>query len=95
MKDTVLQERFERLYPGCKLFCIQLDGFSHTVYYKDKNNNRKIEGFSAYAPEQFDDFKDGIHGWNRDQCKALFMGYPHYAYQHNAQELIYEDHKNW
>ena len=94
MKDK-LQKRFEALYPECRLFCIHLDGFSHTVYYKDKNNNKKIEGYSAYAPEQYDDFDDGIHGWNRDQCKALFAGVSHYSYQHNAQEIIYENINRW
>ena len=90
-----LKERFSRLYPDAVLYCVQLDGFSHTVYYKDKDGQRKIEGYSGYAPEQYDDFDDGIHGWNRDQCKALFLGYPHYMYQHNAKEYCYKDIKLW
>jgi len=94
-KKDKLKERFNNLYKGCTLYCIQLDGFSHTVYYKDANGNKKIDGYSAYAPEQYDDFFDGVHSWNRDQAKALFIDQPHYCYQHNAQELIYENISKW
>lgn len=90
-----LETRFNNLYKGCTLYCIQLNGFSHTVFYKDENNNRKIEGYSAYAPEQYDDFDDGIHGFNRDQCKALFVGIGHYRFQGNPEEIMYKDVSKW
>ena len=32
-------ERFNKIYPDCQLYCIQLNGFSHTVFYKDKDGN--------------------------------------------------------
>lgn len=90
-----LKERFERLFPDCTLYAIQLDGFSHSVFYKDVNGNKKIDGYTAYAPEQYSNFEDGVHGWNRDQAKALFIDQPHYCYQHNAQEYCYKPVSEW
>ena len=102
MKRELL-ERFKRLYKGCKLYCVQLDGFSHAVYYKDADGVRHHDGYTAYAPEQYEDdreryTRDGkmvMFSWNKDRTKAFFLGYPHYSFQHNAQEIIYEDVKNW
>ena len=99
MKDNTLLERFERLYKGCKLYCVHLDGFSHSVFYKDEKGIKHIDGYTAYAPEQHDEsrmFDDGVfRAWNEDKARALFIGYPHYCYQNNAQELVYEDVKYW
>ena len=99
MKDEKLLERFGRLYKGCKLYCVHLDGFSHSVFYKDEKGHKHIDGYTAYAPEQYDAetlYDDGVYrAWNEDKTKAFFLGYLHYCYQNNAQELIYEDVKNW
>ena len=103
MQDKELLERFERLYKGCKLYCVHLNGFSHSVFYKDEKGTKHIDGYTAYAPEQYEDDHEtfnsrgdmAIQSWNKDKTKAFFLGYPHYCYQHNAQELIYEDVKNW
>ncbi len=98
-----LNQRFNRLYEGCTLFCIHLDGFSHEVFYKDRDGNKHIDGYSAYAPEQYEDDhvtynRNGdscIQSWNKDKTKVLFMGCAHISYQGNAEEYIYKDVSEW
>ena len=102
-EKTELQTKFERLYKGCNLYAIHLDGFSHDVFYKDCDGNRHIDGFSAYAPEQYQDDHEthnsrgdmAIQSWNKDKTKVLFLGFSHYSYQNNAKEYIYKDVKEW
>lgn len=96
-------QRFKRLYKDCELYCVHLDGFSHEVFYKDGKGIKHIEGYSAYAPEQYEDDHEtfnsrgdmAIQSWNKDVTKALFLGYAHYSYQHNAEEIIFKDVKGW
>lgn len=94
-----LLNKFNRLYKGCTLYAIHLNGFSHTVFYKDANNEKHIDGVSAYAPEQYDCSSknaDGVwRSFNEDRTKVLFLGCPHYSYQNNAQEYVYKDVKEW
>lgn len=100
---TDLLNKFNNLYKGCTLFAIHLDGFSHEVFYKDQNGTKHIDGFSAYAPEQYQDDHEtynsrgdmAIQSWNKDRTKVLFLGYPHYSYQNNAKEIVYKDNKEW
>ena len=98
-EKTELQTKFERLYNGCTLYAIHLDGFSHEVFYKDCDGNRHVDGMSAYAPEQYDcssKHEDGVwRSLNEDKTKVLFLGFPHYSYQNNAKEYVYKDVKEW
>ncbi len=98
-----LQTKFERLYKGCTLYCVHLDGFSHSVFYKDADGKRHIDGYTAYAPEQYEDDHEtynsrgdmAIQSWNKDRTKVLFLGFAHLSYQHNAKEYVYKDVKEW
>lgn len=94
-----LQTKFEKLYKGCTLHAIHLNGFSHTVFYKDENGEKHVEGVSVYAPEQYtrsSKHEDNVwRAFNEDKTKVLFLGFPHYAYQNNAKELVYKDKKEW
>lgn len=96
---NIFQTRFERLYKNCKLFAIQLDGFSHTVFYKDCNGNKHIDYMSACAPEQYENehlCSDGItRSWNTDKTKVLFLNFFNYHYQNNAKEYVFKDVKEW
>ena len=97
LKDE-LQKKFENTHKGCTLFAIHLDGFSHDVFYKDENGKRHIDGYSAYAPEQHDEPHDiggFIRAWNDDKTKVLFAGCPHYQYQNNAKEFVYQPTDKW
>lgn len=103
MVKNELNQRFKRLYPHCELFAIHLDGFSHTVFYKDGNGEKHIDGYTAYAPEQYSQAQrcfsaDGDFAWkswNEDKTKVLFLGMSHLFYQNNAKEYVYRDVKKW
>ena len=93
-----LLEVFNRLYQNCELYHITLNGFSHTVFYKDHDGNRHIDGISFFAPEQhYADYQDeggNIESFNEDRTKVLFMGFNHSDYQNNPMNLDYTD-KKW
>lgn len=97
---TELGERFARLFKGCRLHAIHLDGFSHDVFFKDADGVRHIETFSAYCSpceaEEAHVCEDGaIRSFNADRVKALFLGYGHISYQHNAKEYVYAPVSAW
>lgn len=78
MSKKLFQKRFKELYPKKRLLAIQLNGFSHRVFYDDgkKNNDIQIEEYSAYTG-------------NNGLVKELFKGFGHTFYQNNAEEIIY------
>jgi hypothetical protein len=82
--EKVFQERFGRMFPGKRLLAVQLNGFSHIVFYDGGSKNHEIERMSVNcAPEQ------KTETVNCDRAKAFFLGYPHYCYQNNAKEICY------
>lgn len=95
-----LKERFERLFKDCHLYCVQLNGFSHTIFYKDKDGKKHIAKYSGYASsceyEKETLYEDGVYrSYCEDKTKVFFMGYPNYQYQNNAKELIFENIERW
>lgn len=77
-----LKEKFKQIYgEKYRLLAIQLNGFSHSVFYDEGTYNSRIhtERFSAYAPEQ---------KWD-EKSQKLLGDIPHYMYQNNAKELLY------
>ena len=77
----LFKNRFTELYPDKRLLAIQLDGFTHRVFYNDhKNGVIKVLTYSTYTV--FDPA-------NNEKLEALFDGFPHYIYKHNSIGLIY------
>lgn len=88
MKDLRqnLQQKFLRLYKnGERLLAIQLNGFSHTIFYDYGNaeNEISIERVSAYLSTHEKDQSF------TDRATALLLGLAHYEYQNNAKEIVY------
>lgn len=80
-----LEERFRRIYKNCEPLCFQLDGFTHAVYFIDLEDYKvKKEETSNYMGAA----ESSAYEEMTDRCKTLFMGYPNYAYQNNAQEFV-------
>ena len=80
-----LLDRFKNLYPDCEPLAFQLDGFTHSVYFIDKKDLKvKREQTSAYMSE----CERSLYNDMPLRCKNLFEGYPHYAFQNNAQEVV-------
>ena len=94
-----LKERFNTIYKGCTLFAVQLNGFSHKVFYKDKDNKKHIDGFSAYSPEQKCETylsQGGIYrSFNDEKAQALLSPYAHYEYQGRPNEIIFKSVNEW
>ena len=88
----VFKERFEKLYPGKRLLAIQLDGFTHSVYYDDlKGKEKPIKG-KCHKDEYSSCMSQGeaqMYKMNNDAVVKLFEGYPNYAYQNKAIEIVY------
>jgi hypothetical protein len=76
-----LEERFAELYPKKRLLAVQLNGFTHSVFYDNgrKNSDVQIDRMSFYAPEQ---------SWS-EQALQLFEGISHNDYQNNAEEIVW------
>ena len=77
-----LKEKFKQIYgEKYRLLAIQLNGFSHSVFYDEGTRDSKIhkDEFSACAPEQ---------KWD-ENAQKLLGDIPHYMYQNNAKELLY------
>lgn len=100
MTRKELKQHFKTIYKNCTLYCIQLNGFSHRIFYKDKNGNKYIESYSGYANKQeYKQLEQCYDGIFRSYCGAksilFFNGIPHYCYQNNATELLFKDIKTW
>ncbi len=81
-----LKKKFEQIYGAKKrLLAIQLNGFTHTVFYDSgtKQSRMEVERATSYMSE--------AEQGNSYQEKAarLFEGIPHYEYQGNAVEFLY------
>jgi hypothetical protein len=89
MKEkTILKERFYKLFEGCELFAIQLNGFTHKIYFKDENKRRKIGIYCPSAAAQ--KIGDTVEQ-DTPRINKLFNGFATWQYQGNAKELIYKD----
>lgn len=86
----ILKERFERLYKGKRLLAIQLNGFTHAVFYDEKEEGAPVDDYKVdhYSGCMSGEESRG-YGMNDDKVVALFIGYPNYQYQNNAQEIVY------
>lgn len=97
--EKILKKRFNEIYKGSTLYAVQLNGFSHTVFYKDKDNKKHIDTFSAYSPEQKCETylaQGGIYrSFNDEKAEALLSPYAHYEYQGNAKEIVFKSVYEW
>lgn len=80
-----LKKRFDVIYRKKRLLAIQLNGFSHKVFYDNGKNNTPIviEEYSHYVW----DTKTQERG--TEEAKFLFAGIYHNQYQHNAKEYVW------
>lgn len=85
-----LKARFSKLFPDKRLLAIQLNGFTHTVFYDEKSPRAKVTNYSSmhYSSCMSNEEARG-YGMNSDKLVVLFAGVPNYSYQNNAEEIIY------
>ena len=94
-----LNERFNTIYKGCTLYAVQLNGFSHKVFYKDKDNKKHIDTFSAYSPEQKNEeqlhYDNVYRSFNDEKTWAFLSSYSHYNYQGRPIEFTFRCVSEW
>lgn len=81
-----LKKKFEQIYGAKKrLLAIQLNGFTHTVFYDSgtKQSGMEVERATSYMSEA----EQGTR--YQEKAARLFEGIPHYSYQGNAVEFLY------
>lgn len=73
-----LKARFKEMYPNKRLLAIQLNGFTHSLFFDDGYADSSVtcETFSHYMATD-------------EKLKYLFKDIPHYCYKHEPQEIIY------
>lgn len=86
----VFEERFKKLYKGKRLLAIQLNGFTHTVFYDDKKAGEPVDNYMVdHFTSCMTSDEARYYEMNGDAVVDLFYGYPNYQYQNNAQEIVY------
>jgi hypothetical protein len=80
-----IKKIFKDIYKDKRLLAIQLNGFSHKVFYDNGSHesNVFIEEHSSYLSECERNGRFTI------QAKTLFQKFPHYMYQGNAKEIVF------
>ena len=80
-----IQENFDRLYKSKRLLAVQLNGFSHKVFYDNGTKDSKVivEEYSPWIKTERDN----------ENTKKLLQWYSTYQYKGNPKEIIYVDPK--
>ena len=80
-----IQENFDRLYKSKRLLAVQLNGFSHKVFYDNGTKDSKVivEEYSPWIKTERDN----------ENTKKLMQWYSTYQYKGNPKEIIYVDPK--
>jgi len=80
-----IKKAFKDIYKGKRLLAIQLNGFSHKVFYDNGNSESDvfIEEHSAHLSDS------ERNGRFTKEAQAFLSSFPHYMYQGNAKEIIF------
>ena len=86
------RERWDRLFPNKRLLAVQLNGFTHTIFYDEKSPRAKVvkgECKQLVYSGCMSNAEARGYEMNDDKVIAFFAGYPNYAYQGNPVEIVY------
>ena len=86
------KERWNRLFPNKRLLAVQLNGFTHSIYYDEKSPRAKVVKGECKKLEYTDCMSKAeakLYGMNDDNVVEFFVGYPNSQYQNNAIEIVY------
>jgi len=64
---------------NCKVLAVQLNGFSHKVFYANKQGNMIIEEYSPWTTMQR----------QTSECVQLLNKYPTYVFKGNPLEIVF------
>jgi hypothetical protein len=80
-----LEARFKELYPNYRILAVQLNGFSHKVFFDGGTASSKVE-VEYHSPHLSAYERTGLY---TDRAKQFLEAYPTYAYQGNAKEIVF------
>lgn len=80
-----IQENFNKLYKSKRLLAVQLNGFSHKVFYDNGTKDSKVivEEYSPWTKMER----------HTDNTKKLLQWYSTHTYKGNPKEIIYVEPK--
>lgn len=86
------KERWNKLFPNKRLLAVQLNGFTHSIFYDEKSPRAKVvkgECKQLVYSGGMSNAEARGYGMNEDKVVEFFAGYPNYQYQNNAIEIVY------
>lgn len=84
------KERWNKLFPGKRLLAVQLNGFTHSIFYDEKSPRAKVGEYRQLVYSDCMSMGEAkSYGMNEDNVVEFFKGYPNYQCQGNAMEIVY------
>jgi citrate synthase len=86
------KERWNKLFPNKRLLAVQLNGFTHSIYYDEKSPRAKVVKGECKKLEYtgcMSQAEARSYGMNEENVIKFFEGYPNWQYQNNAIEIVY------
>jgi hypothetical protein len=76
-----IKERFKNLYPGKRLLAVQLNGFTHKVFYDGGSSDEQItiEDYSPWTTTSR----------QTKESELLLASFSTYTYKNNPKEIIF------
>lgn len=80
-----IQKNFKEIYKGKRLLAVQLNGFSHKVFYDNgtKDSEVIVEEYSPWTKMER----------HTDNVKSLLQWYSTFEHKQNPKEIIYVNPK--
>lgn len=86
IKQTLLN-KFKELYKGKRLLAVQLNGFTHSVFFDSGTKNSSIEQEKATNYMGWGEKKN--YPYMTERAHNLLSGFNHNSYQNNPEEIVY------
>ncbi len=84
------KERWNKLFPNKRLLAVQLNGFTHSIFYDEKSPRAKVGEYKQLVySDCMSKAEARSYGMNEDNVVEFFTGFPNYMYQNNAIEIVY------
>lgn len=88
----LFRERWNTLFSGKRLLAVQLDGFSHTIFYDEKSPRAKVVKGEVNTMRYSGCMSMGeaqSYGMNEPNVCKFFAGFANYQYQENPIEIVF------
>lgn len=86
MKNELESKFYKEYGENCELYAIQLNGFSHKVFYKE-HGEKRIDDYTNYMSE--------FECKQSTRARELFKNVPHHNYQGQPVEYVYIEPALW